>query len=720
MTIKKIRKRDGRIVNFNKQKIVDAIFNAAVEVGGSDKELSHNLAGLVVELLEQRFPNGEIPSVEDVQDAVEKTLIENGHAKTAKAYILYRDKRARARDSKHLMMNIKELTDGYLSRADWRVKENSNTTYSLSGLMMHVTGAVLANYTLSNVYPRHVSSAHRKGDIHIHDLGMGISGYCAGWSLRQLLEEGFNGVPGKIDSKPPKHLDSALWQMINFIGTLQNEWAGAQAFSSFDTFLSPFIKADDLDYEDVKQAVQGFIFNMNVPSRWGGQTPFSNLTFDWVVPEDLKDQPAIVGGEEQDFTYGDCQEEMDVINKAFLEVMMEGDANGRVFTFPIPTYNITKNFNWGSENAELLFEMTARYGTPYFQNFVNSDLNPSDIRSMCCRLQMDMRELRKRGNGLFGAAEMTGSIGVVTLNMARIGYLAKNEQDYMKRVGELMGLAKKSLEIKRKVVNKNLEGGLMPFSKRYLGTLKNHFSTIGLNGMNESMRNFMGKDLSEEEAIEFTKKVLAFMREKIKHFQEETGHMYNLEATPAEGVSYRFAKKDKELLGDIVVANEEECEKGADPYYTNSTALPVNHTDDLFEAMELQDDIQSMYTGGTVFHAFLKENINSGLVCKKLVKKIAENFRMPYFTITPTFSICPVHGYLKGKVWNCPKEHSESQLENWGVKNEVGTVVPCEVFSRVVGYFRPVQQWNDGKRSEFQHREEFSNKKLVNKVGAEQ
>jgi anaerobic ribonucleoside-triphosphate reductase len=646
----KIRKRDGRIEEFDKSKITEAIFKAAKAVGGQDLNMAEELTDKVMYFLRGKIGNDKIPSVEEVQDAVEKVLVEEGHAKTAKAYILYRDQHKRLRDSQKLFVDINNMMDGYLKQSDWRVNENSNINYSHSGLLLHLAGSVIANYTLNNVYPTEIRDAHKNADMHIHDLSMGIAGYCAGWSIRQVLHEGFNGVPGKINSKPPKHFGAALWQLINFLGTLQNEWAGAMAFSSFDTYLAPYVKYDGLTYEEVKQNLQGFVFNMNVPTRWGGQTPFSNITLDWIVPEDMKTQKVILGGSEQDFTYADCQKEMDLINKAFLEIMSEGDADGRIFTFPIPTYNITKDFNWNSDNANLLFKVTAKYGIPYFQNFINSELNPSDVRSMCCRLQMDMRELRSRGGGLFGAVEMTGSLGVVTINLPRIGYLSKTKNEFFKRLENLMDLAKESLEIKRKVIQHNLDTGLLPYTKRYLGHLNNHFSTIGLLGMNEALKNFMNIDITSPEGIAFAQEVLLFMREKLKDFQEETGHIYNLEATPGEGTSYRFAKHDKELYPSIISA-------GSDiPYYTNSTQLPVSHTQDIFEALELQDGLQTLYTGGTVLHGFMGEMISDVETCKELVKKIAYNFRLPYFTITPTFSICPDHGYIPGRHETCPYE----------------------------------------------------------------
>ena len=648
--INRVKKRDGKIALFDEEKIVNAIHKASQAAGGETLETAQALAKKVAEYLDIFFKGGSIPSIEVIQDLVEKVLIEEGYAKTAKAYILYRKRHEEMRKAKSFALDVQQTTDGYLKQSDWRVNENSNVNYSLSGLMLHAAGTVIANYTLNKVYPPEVGQAHIKGDLHIHDLSLGIAGYCAGWSLRQLIEEGFNGVPGKIDSVPAKHLTSLLWQMINFIGTLQNEWAGAQAFSSFDTYLAPFVRVDNMTYKEVKQAVQGFVFNMNVPSRWGGQTPFSNITIDWMCPEDMKKKKTVVGGKEQNFCYGDCQKEMDMINKAFLEVMTEGDAHGRTFTFPIPTYNITKDFEWDSENANLLFEMTAKYGIPYFQNFINSDLNPGDVRSMCCRLQMDMRDLRTRGGGLFGSAEMTGSVGVVTLNLPRIGYLSETNEEFFKRVEKLMDVAKSSLEKKRKLVERNMEYGLMPFTQRYLRSLNNHFCTIGINGMNEALLNFLGPEynIATKEGKAFTEEVLDFMRERLKHYQEETGHMYNLEATPAEGTSYRLAKIDKKAYPNIITAGDKV------PYYTNSTQLPVNFTDDIFEALELQDSLQAKYTGGTVLHGFLGEKVTDAETCKKLVKRIAENFRLPYFTITPTFSVCPEHGYIKGEHQTCP------------------------------------------------------------------
>ncbi len=547
-----------------------------------------------------------------------------------------------------------QLVDNYLTQNDWRVKENSNVKYSFSGLLLHAAGSVIANYTLS-LYPKQIANRHMNGDFHIHDLSMGIAGYCAGWSLKQLLLEGFNGVSGKVESGAPKHLGTALGQMINFLGTLQNEWAGAMAFSSFDTYLAPFIREDNLDYEQVKQLIQQFVFNLNVSSRWGGQTPFTNITLDWTVPEDMVDEKIIISGEYKNQTYADYQAEMDIINKAFLEVMIAGDQKGRIFTFPIPTYNITKTFNWDNENAELLFAMTAKYGTPYFQNFINSDLKPTDVRSMCCRLQMDLRELRNKSGGLFGSGESTGSIGVVTINLPRIGYTSKNETEFFTQLQDLMDDAFNSLEIKRQIVESFLEKGLFPYTKRYLGSFKNHFSTIGLNGMNETLLNFFDKDttITTQKGRDFALKVLDFMRERIQYYQEKSKNIYNLEATPAEGTAYRFAKMDKERYTNIITQGT------SDPYYTNSSQLPVGHTDDIFEALDLQAELQSKYTGGTVFHGFIGEQISDVQVCKKLVKKIAYNYKLPYYTITPTFSVCPIHGYIAGEHHICPKCISE-------------------------------------------------------------
>jgi ribonucleoside-triphosphate reductase len=680
--VTKIRKRDGRIVDFDANKITEAIWKAAQSVGGKDRSIAEKLTKEVVRRINEKFA-GKIPTVEDVQDIVEKVLVENGHYKTAKAYILYREQHRQLREVKNLLLDVGNIVDSYIAQEDWRIRENANATWSFSGLLWHVTGTVMAYYALNLVYPKEIAKAHTEGDFHLHNLSMSLAGYCAGWSLRQLLHEGFNGVPGKVESSPPKHLRSALGQMVNFIGTLQNEWAGAQAFSSFDTYLAPFVRADRLSYAEVKQAIQEFVFGINISSRWGGQTPFSNITLDWTVPEDLKDEHVTIGGKITNDVYGDFQDEMDMINKAFMEVMLEGDAKGRVFTFPIPTYNITKDFDWHSENAELLFEMTAKYGLPYFQNFINSDLKPGDVRAMCCRLQLNLKELRNKTGALFGAGESTGSIGVVTINMPRIGYLSKDENEFFERLDRFMYLAKQALEIKRKIVSRNMDAGLLPYTKRYLGSLKNHFSTIGLVGMNEACLNFLGVSIAEEEGKKFALKTLDFMREKLIEFQEETGHLYNLEATPAEGTAYRLAKIDKKYYPEIITAGN------SIPYYTNSTHLPVEYTDDLWFALKHQEDLQVKYTGGTVFHVFLGESPTSEET-RILVKKIAENFRIPYFTITPTFSICPNHGYLKGEKSICPICNTSS-----------------EVYSRVVGYLRPVKDWNAGKQEEFKERKEF-------------
>lgn len=589
--------------------------------------------------------------------------------------------------SEKVFVEVDKTITEYLNRADWRVNANANQGYSLGGLILNTAGKIIANYWLSSIYPKEIGKAHRDGDMHIHDLDM-FSGYCAGWSLRALIEEGFNGVPGKVESGPPKHLETCVAQMVNFLGTLQNEWAGAQAFSSFDTYMAPFVRKDNLSYERVKQCIQQFIFNLNIPSRWGTQTPFTNITLDWVCPEDMKKKQPIIGGEIQDYTYGDCQKEMDMVNKAFIEVMIHGDQNGRVFTFPIPTYNITRDFDWDNENAQALFEMAAKFGTPYFQNFINSPLNPSDVRSMCCRLQLDLRELRARGGGLFGSAEMTGSIGVVTINMARIGYLSKTKEGFLKRVGELMDLAKESLEIKRKIVETNIQNGLMPYTKRYLPDLHAHFSTIGLNGMNEAIRNFFGSeiDISTKEGKEFALEVMDYMRKKLADYQEETGNMYNLEATPAEGTTYRFAKEDKARYPEILQAGTQDA-----PYYTNSSHLHVGYTDNPIDALDHQDDLQVKYTGGTVLHLFLGERLRDWRTARNFVKKVAENYRLPYFTLTPTFSICSKHGYINGEVPECPKCGGET-----------------EVWSRIMGYHRPVTQWNKGKKSEYAERKEYN------------
>lgn len=676
-----VQKRNGTLVPFDASKIFKAIEKAA----HTSKEMSVKDIEDVVSATIDNLQSLEHPiTVEHIQDIVERQLIAHNFPSTAKSYILYREKRRQSREGK-VLIDVEHTIDEYLNQSDWRVNANANQGYSLGGLILNASGKIIANYWLNKVYSERVRVAHVEGDMHIHDLDM-FSGYCAGWSLRQLLEEGFNGVPGKTESLPPKHLESALSQMVNFLGTLQNEWAGAQAFSSFDTYLAPYVKIDNLSYKEVKQAIQQFVFNLNVPSRWGTQTPFTNITLDWVCPEDMKTRKPYIGKKDCDFRYGDCQKEMDAINKAFIEVMTEGDANGRIFTFPIPTYNITKDFGWENKNAQMLFEMTAKFGIPYFQNFINSDLDPSDVRSMCCRLQLDLRELKARGGGLFGSAEMTGSIGVVTINMPRIGYLAKTESDFFARLGELMDIAKESLEVKRKVVQENIERGLLPYTKRYLKTLHNHFGTIGLNGVNEAVLNFLGTDISTKEGSQFAEKVLVFMRNKLSDYQEETGNLYNLEATPAEGTTYRFAKEDRKRFPDIKQRGLSHA-----PYYTNSTHLPVDYTDDPLFALDHQDPLQTKYTGGTVLHLFLGEKVRDWKTCREFVKKVAYAYRLPYFTITPTFSVCPTHGYLNGEQKMCPMCSAE-----------------CEVWSRIVGYFRPVKEWNKGKKSEYGERIEYA------------
>lgn len=643
-------KRDGSVKDFDANKIVAAIAKAGKATGEFDESRA-------VRITEERvLPslvalNLVTPHIEQVQDAVERALFEEGFFKTLRAYIVYREQRQKARDARQSWVNVESSINEYLQQLDWRVNANANQGYSLGGLILNVSGKVVANYWLNYIYPAEIGRAHREADFHIHDLDM-LSGYCAGWSLRTLLTEGLNGVPGKVEAGAPKHLSSATGQIVNFLGTMQNEWAGAQAFSSFDTYLAPFIKKDNVPYEEVLQSIQELIYNLNVPSRWGTQTPFTNLTFDWTCPEDLKDQHPIIGGEEMPFTYGDCKREMDMINRAYIEVMTKGDAKGRVFTFPIPTYNITPDFDWDSENADRLFAMTAKYGLPYFQNFINSELKPNMIRSMCCRLQLDLRELLKRGNGLFGSAEQTGSLGVVTINCARLGYLFKgNEQGLFDRLDHLLDLAKTSLEIKRKVIQRHIDQGLFPYTKRYLGTLRNHFSTIGVNGINECIRNFTNdaNDITDDWGHAFALKLLDHVRARMVEFQEETGHMYNLEATPAEGTTYRFAKEDRKRFPDIIQAGTE-----SNPYYTNSSQLPVGFTDDPFLALEMQDDLQRKYTGGTVLHLYMADAISSSKACKELVRRALSRFRLPYLTVTPTFSICPKHGYISGRHDFCP------------------------------------------------------------------
>lgn len=648
---KRVKKRDSSEVSFDLERIVLAITNAGVETGEFGADIARSLAEDVVKVLSFRFSDN-IPDVESIQDIVEYTLARSGYFKTAKAYIMYRQNRSIIRNTGFGTINAIESVGEYLSRADWRVRANANQGFSLGGLILNSSGKLVANYWLNKIYPKHIADAHRNADFHIHDLDM-LSGYCAGWSLRALLREGFNGVLNKIESAPPKHLSSALGQMVNFLGTLQNEWAGAQAFSSFDTYLAPYVRIDDLSYDQVKQDIQEFIYNLNVPSRWGMQTPFTNLTFDWVCPDDLKEQKPIIGGVEMGFCYGELQKEMDIINKAFIEVMCEGDAKGRIFTFPIPTYNITNDFPWDSENAQHLFAMTAKYGTPYFQNFVNSELKPEMVRSMCCRLQLDLRELLKRGNSLFGSAEQTGSIGVVTINCARLGFVHRGDkQALFNKLLQLIDFAKISLEIKRKEIQKNMDLGLYPYTKRYLGTFRNHFSTIGVNGINEMIRNFSSDkdDITTQNGRNLALEVLDFIRSHLIRIQKETGHMYNLEATPAEGTTYRFAREDAAMFPGIIQAGTKEA-----PYYTNSSQLPASHTSDAFEALVMQDELQRKYTGGTVLHLYMNERISSATVCGRIIRKVVENFRLPYFTITPTFSICPKHGYIPGEHEFCPK-----------------------------------------------------------------
>ena len=656
--VRQIVKRDGAIEQYDRWRIASAISRAIQ--AARDREnmplvevLTAKVEKRLLDFMSTRHPNSA-PAVEEIQDIVENVLIESGESDIAKKYIIYRARHEVMRDTRKLMVDINSTMDGYLSQSDWRVNENANVNFSLGGLILHNSGTITANYWLKNIYPDEIADAHRKADFHIHDLSM-FSGYCAGWSLRQLIQEGLGGVPDKITSTPAKHLSTLIQQIVNFLGIMQNEWAGAQALSSFDTYLAPFVKIDTLSEDDVKQAIQSFIFGVNTPSRWGSQAPFTNITLDWTVPPDLADKPAIVGGSEAEFTYGDCQEEMNLINKVFIELMLAGDANGRGFQYPIPTYNITREFQWESPNAELLFDMTAKYGTPYFQNFINSDLDPGDVRSMCCRLQLDKRELRKRGGGLFGSDEFTGSIGVVTINLPRIGYLSKNRGEFFRRLARMMDLAAESLTIKRKVINRLMENGLFPYTRRYLKHLNNHFSTIGICGMNECLLNFLGADITLPEGKQFALEVLDYMRDRLADYQERTGDLFNLEATPAESTSYRLAKHDKERYPDIITGGEEEV------YYTNSTQLPVEYTEDIFEALDHQDALQTRYTGGTVFHGLVGEAIEDTEACRNLVKSIATNYHLPYFTVTPTFSVCPVHGYISGEHFECPRCREEER-----------------------------------------------------------
>lgn len=679
-------KRNGATASFEAKKIYTAILSASSESGEINEDEAKNITHKVITALnEAQFA---YPSVEQIQDVIENVLLVSLHTATARDFIAYRDQQALLRANTPTFVDVSKSVNEYLDRSDWRVNANANQGYSLGGLILNTAGKVIANYWLSEVYNEEIGKAHRKGDMHIHDLDM-LAGYCAGWSLRVLLEEGLNGVSGKVESRPPKHFSSAVGQIVNFFGTMQNEWAGAQAFSSFDTYMAPFVRIDNLSYEEVLQDIQEMVYNLNVPSRWGTQTPFTNLTFDWVCPDDLKEQAPVIGGVEQSFYYGDLAEEMALINRAFIEVMTAGDASGRTFTFPIPTYNITEDFEWESENADRLFEMTAKYGTPYFQNFINSELKPNQIRSMCCRLQLDLRELLKRGNGLFGSAEQTGSLGVVTINCARLGYTnAGDEAGVLKDLDGLLDLAKDSLELKRKVIDQLIVDGLFPYTKRYLGAgLRNHFSTIGVNGINEMIRNLTHDehDITTEEGHQIAVRLLDHVRTRMLEFQETTGNMYNLEATPAEGTTYRFAKEDKKRFPDILQAGTE-----SNPYYTNSSQLPAGFTDDPFEALDRQDELQTKYTGGTVLHLYMSEKISSAAACRELVKRSLATHRLPYITVTPTFSICPEHGYLAGEHKLCTTCGG-----------------PCEVWTRVMGYFRPVSSFNVGKKGEHAERTPF-------------
>lgn len=658
--IKSVVKRSGEIAPYDRKKIENAIGKAIQAV---EKNINPTKAESLTDLVEEKIRlqmagnrAHSIPAIEEIQDIVESVLIENKEVEIAKAYILYRARHEAVRDTKNLMLDINKTMDGYLAQSDWRVNENANVNFSLGGLILHNSGTITANYWLNNIYSKEIADAHKHASFHIHDLSM-FSGYCAGWSLRQLIQEGLGGVTDKITSKPAKHLSTLVNQIVNFLGILQNEWAGAQAFSSFDTYLAPFVKADNLSEQQVRQCIQSYVYGVNTPSRWGSQAPFTNITLDWTCPEDLKNKKAIVGGKEQDFTYGDCQEEMNIINRQFIKIMLEGDAEGRGFGYPIPTYNITKDFDWDSENAKLLFEMTSQYGTPYFQNFINSDLDPSDVRSMCCRLRLDKRELRKRGGGLFGSDEFTGSLGVVTINLPQIGYLAKTQEEFFKRLDYLMDLAKESLCIKRKVIQKLYDGGLFPYTKRYLKTLNNHFNTIGLCGMNECCLNFLGCDITTQKGKQFAEEVLTHMRQRMSDYQEKTGELFNLEATPAESTSYRLARHDKEQYPDIITSGT------ADPYYTNSSQLPVDYTTDIFEALDHQESLQTKYTGGTVFHTFVGEQIKDWKNCQNLVRTVFSNYKIPYLTISPVYSICPIHGYLSGEHFECPKCKAEKEKQ---------------------------------------------------------
>ncbi len=683
-----VKKRDGKIAEFDISKISVAIRKAFDALEKPTHQSVIDLLALRVTAEFEPKIKDNLISVEEIQDCVESVLSQAGYADVAKTYILYRKQREKIRNMKSTYLNYKDLVNSYLRVADWRVKENSTVTYSVGGLILSNSGAITANYWLSEVYDEEIANAHRSGDIHLHDLSM-LTGYCAGWSLKQLIQEGLGGITGKITSSPARHLATLCNQMVNFLGIMQNEWAGAQAFSSFDTYLAPFVRVDNLSYDQVKKCIESFIYGVNTPSRWGTQAPFSNITLDWVVPKDLAGMKAIVGGKEMDFTYGDCQKEMDLVNKAFIEIMIEGDANGRGFQYPIPTYSITSDFDWSDkENNRLLFEMTSKYGTPYFSNYINSDMEPSDVRSMCCRLRLDLRELRKKSGGFFGSGESTGSVGVVTINLPRIAYLSKDPAEFYARLDRLMDIAARSLKIKRTVITKLLEEGLYPYTKRYLGTFDNHFSTIGLVGMNEVGLNakWLQKDLTHVETQEFAKDVLNHMRERLSDYQEKYGDLYNLEATPAESTSYRFAKHDVEQFPDILTAN-----MNGTPYYTNSSHLPVGYTDDIFSALDVQDELQTLYTSGTVFHAFLGEKLPDWKAAATLVRKIAENYKLPYYTLSPTYSICPDHGYLQGEQESCPTCHRST-----------------EIYSRITGYYRPVQNWNDGKSQEFKDRKVYN------------
>ena len=685
----KVQKRDGKIVDFGIAKISDAI-KKAFEAQEKDynQDVIDFLALKVTADFSKKIENGVV-AVEDIQDSVESVLVQAGYADVAKAYILYRRQREKLRNLGNTALDYKETVNKYLKMNDWRVKENSTVTYSVGGLILSNSGAITANYWLSEIYDDEIGNAHRNADIHIHDLSM-LTGYCAGWSLKQLIQEGLGGVTGKITSSPAAHLSTLCNQMVNFLGIMQNEWAGAQAFSSFDTYLAPFVKVDNLSYKEVKQCIQSFIYGVNTPSRWGTQSPFTNITLDWTVPNDLAELNCIVGGKEMDFKYKDCKKEMDMVNKAFIEIMIEGDANGRGFQYPIPTYSITRDFDWSeTENNTLLFEMTAKYGTPYFSNYINSDMEPSDVRSMCCRLRLDLRELRKKSGGYFGSGESTGSVGVVTINMPRLAYLAENEDDFYNRLDKLMDIAARSLKIKRTVITKLLEEGLYPYTKRYLGTFNNHFSTIGLVGMNEVGLNakWLRADMTHKETQEFSKDVLNHMRERLSDYQEMYGDLYNLEATPAESTSFRFAKHDRKRWPDIITATDNDNA----PYYTNSSHLPVGFTEDIFAALDIQDELQTLYTSGTVFHAFLGEKLPTWKSAANLVRKIAENYKLPYYTMSPTYSVCTEHGYLNGELYKCP--HCGKTTE---------------VYSRITGYYRPVQAWNDGKSQEFKERRTYN------------